>query len=363
VGTVNEPTAALLGYALDQAGTLGIGDIGGGTFDLTFLRVEEGHVYTTLATGGQNDLGGREYTLRLVELCVEHAARAGVKLDPAADLRDMVAIEIACEDAKKELTNQKSAFVSFRAKDRMLDLNIERSTFEERTADLTGQMLVCMQETLERAGMTPSDIDALALAGGGSRVPSIREGIEALLGSDKVKGNIDPDRAIVTGACLAIGLKLEEHRLAGDAELLESVPEYLLKGQVSLREITGQALGVAAVNKSTGDHVLVAIVDKGAPLPASEAKVFGLSHGDAAQVNAPISVLEGESGASPSECHALAEFPLEGLPAGPVDDRIEVHFDVSTDGLVEVHAMDRHSGKEIRQKVDAAGVVKKESAT
>jgi len=357
VGTVNEPTAALLSYARDKAGAYAVGDIGGGTFDVSILRVEKGHVYTTLATGGQDDLGGREYTLALLRQCVDHASQQGVALDPADDLRDMVGIELACEEAKKELSTQKSTIISFRVHNQLMDLEVDRNLFEDLTRELSQRIHGCLVAALEQAGLKASDLDGIVFAGGGSRVPSARKDIEAAVGDAKVLKDIDPDTAIVTGACYAIGMKLEERRLAGDVDLVENVPQYLLEGDVTLRDILGHDLGVAAVRKSTGEQVLAAIVSRGAALPASATKVFGLSNGDADTITTTITVLEGDADALVAECHSLAEFPLNDMPSGPTEDRIEIRVEVDSNGVVELHAMDTHSDVELRRQVEAAAAV------
>ena len=359
LGTVNEPTAALLGYLQNRKGVFGVSDLGGGTYDVTILRAEEGNVFTVLSTSGQNDLGGREYTACLITHCMEHAKSQGVQLDPATDIRDMVALEQACEEAKTELTTQKSALVSFRAKDRLLDLEISREQFEELTAPLGERILGHMKKALECAGLGPDDIDGVVFAGGGSRVPSARLNIEQLFGEKKILRDIDVDKAVVIGACRAIGLKLEERRQAGDTKLLGTVPDYLLKGEISLKEIVGQALGVEALNTMTQEQILVPIIEHGAALPTKASKTFGLLNGDQDQVEAAITVLQGKAHAPASEGHMLGKFPLSDLPAGPSEDRIEVTFEMDTNGLVILHAVDKHSDKEITQQVDAAGAVTK----
>jgi molecular chaperone DnaK len=359
VGIVNEPTAALLRYTEEKEGTYIVADIGGGTFDVNVLRVEKGKRYTTLATEGQDDLGGREYTLALVQACIDKAAAEGIALDPAGDVRDMVAIELACEEAKRELTHSTQALISFRAKDRMLDLEIARDGFEDLVAPLNERILSCFQGALEQAGLQAADLDGVVFVGGGSRVPSARRAIEGLVGADKLCRDIDPDRAVVTGACRAVGMKLEERRQAGDAELVESVSPYVLKGDIALQEIMANALGVGAIRKSTGEHILVPIVERGTQLPASANKDFGLSNGELDDVKASITILEGEAHAAVGACDSLASFSLEGMPAGPTENRIRVTFGVDVNGLVDVHALDTHSGKELHEKVDAAAALSK----
>lgn len=359
IGTVNEPTAALLGYAKGRLGIFAVSDIGGGTADITILKSEKGNVYTVLATSGQDDLGGREYTARLFAHCLAHAKGQGVELDPAVDFRDMIRLEQACEDAKIELSTQKSAFISFRAKDRLLDLEVTVEQFEDLTSPLGDQILGHMKTALEHANLRPGDITGVVFAGGGSRVPCGRRPIEQLFGEDKILRDIDVDKAVVLGACRAIGLKLEERRQAGDTKLVGTVPDYFLAGGVSVREIVGQALGVEALNTNTQQQTLVPIVEQGAPLPASASKTFGLLNGDKGQIETCISVLQGEAYCPASAAHVLGSFPLSDLPAGPSKDRIEITFRVDTNGLVDLHAIDKHSGKEIKRQVDAAGAVTK----
>jgi len=359
IGTVNEPTAALLGYAKGRHGVFAVSDLGGGTYDVTILKSEKGNVFTVLATSGQDDLGGREYTARLIDHCMAYAIGQGVDLDPAVDFLDMVRLEQACEDAKVELSTQRSAFISFRAKDRLLDLEVTAEQFEDITSSLGNQIFNHMTTALEHAGLRTADISGVVFAGGGSRVPGSRRPIEQLFGADKILRDIDVDKAVVLGACRAIGLKIEERRQAGDMKLVGKVPAYFLAGDVSIREIVGQALGVDALNMTNQQQTLVPIIEQGAALPASASKIFGMLNGDKDQFETYISVLQGEAYSLASAAHVLGKFPLSDLPAGPSEDRIEITFRVDTNGLVDLHAIDKHSGKEIKRQVDAAGAVTK----
>jgi molecular chaperone DnaK len=154
-------------------------------------------------------------------------------------------------------------------------------------------------------------------------------------------------------------LKLEERRQAGDVKLVGSVPAYFLAGGVSVQEVVGQALGVDALSTSIQQHTLVPIVEQGTALPVCASKSFGLLNGEKGQTATSISVLQGEAYSPASAALILGDFPLSDLPAGPSEDRIEITFRVDTNGLVDVHAIDKHSGKEITQQVDAAGAVTK----
>jgi len=357
IGIINEPTGAIIGYAKGKTGTYGVLDVGAGTCDVTLVTVKDGTDFTILASSGQDDLGGKEYLAYIIEHCLSLASRQGVVLDPVQDGRDLIGLEYACEAAKVELSSQPSTLISFRAKDRLIDHEMKRETFEELTTPLTQQIVAHMQDALGKANLTPRQLDGVVLVGGGSRVPSVRAAVEALFGTDKVLTNVDPTNAIVTGACHAVGLKIEERRQAGDLNLPGEIPAYVLKGDIQLSDITGQALGVEALNATTREMVLAPIVDQGTPLPASAKKLFGLLNGGAANVSAEIKVLEGKAYCRPDEARVLAEFSLSDLPAGPTKDRIAVLVDIDTNGLITVHAVDTLSSKEISQTVDAGGAV------
>jgi molecular chaperone DnaK len=126
-----------------------------------------------------------------------------------------------------------------------------------------------------------------------------------------------------------------------------------------VQEVVGQALGVDALSTSIQQHTLVPIVEQGTALPVCASKSFGLLNGEKGQTATSISVLQGEAYSPASAALILGDFPLSDLPAGPSEDRIEITFRVDTNGLVDVHAIDKHSGKEITQQVDAAGAVTK----
>ena len=354
IGLCNEPTGAILGYALGHDGTHAVTDIGAGTLDVSIVTVKDGTTFTILATSGQDDLGGIEFTRLLVNHCVDLAAGKGVQLEPERDLRDLTMLEHACEAAKIELSTQDTTLITFRARDQLLDVQISRAEFEQLAKPLCDQITAHVQHALSQAGLEPGAVDGVIFAGGGSRVPCARVGIEALFGPDKILRDIDPLPAVVTGAVHAASRKLTQHRLAGNTKLVESVPAWMLKGGVSLAEVTGQALGVEAVNTKTEEARLVPIVAQGTPLPASATKAFGVQGGEVAQTSPAVRVMEGEAFCSSDQARLLAEFKLNGLPAGPSEDRIEVTFAVDTNGLVEVHAMDAVSGTELEGRVENA---------
>lgn len=361
IATIDEPTSAVISYALGKTGVVAVIDIGAGTTDVTILRVEEGNVFTSLSTRGRDDLGGKEYTARLVDFCISYAAQNGVVLNPEEDFRDLVLLENECELAKLDLSSQEAVVISFRAKDRVFDVTLTRSKFEELVAPLNQAIFELVTDALNDAHLQPSEITDVVFAGGGCRVPCARASVEMFFGVEKVKHDIDVDKAVITGAALAIGLKVQECVAAGDTALAGQVPEYQLHGDIRLREILGQALGVKALDLRSRKDVLAAVLAQGTPIPACETRTFGLMNGNRANVDAEIVVLQGNDNDPPDQAQVLAQFPLSNLPAGPTENRIQVSFSVEYNGLIDVKAVDTFSGAAISGQADGRNAVAEQS--
>jgi molecular chaperone DnaK len=358
IGTINEPTAAALAYAEGKVGTFLIVDIGGGTTDVTALLAEEGNVFTVLASSGRNDLAGQEFTSRLFQLCVEHAATKGISLNPEDNPRDCVMAELECESGKRDLASQEKVTLMIPTGNALLDIAVTRERFAELCADLVASIGDLVSEVLTNAGLKPDDIDKVVLAGGGSRTVCVQDALAEKFGADKIARTIDPEAAVATGACHAIGLKIQERVAEGDTSLEGKVPEYLLEGSVSVREITSHDIGLAAVHETGDDPFLAPVVPRGTALPASETRLFGLTKVEDEDVNTSVVVLEGKAHAPASQANVLAEFPMGKLPAGPKEGRIKIRMEVSADGLVTVTATDTYTGKAITNQVEKRAAVK-----
>ncbi|NUM55771.1 MAG: Hsp70 family protein [Candidatus Hydrogenedentes bacterium] len=358
IGTVNEPTAAIVAYGKGKDGAFVVVDIGGGTTDVSIVRVENGCEFTVLGTAGRDDRGGREFTSAIVDSCVDYARQHGITLDPEEDARDIILLDSECENAKIDVTTRESTTITFRAKDKLFDVPLTRATFESLVAPVCEDIFALFTEAMTQTGLQPDQIDGLVFAGGGSRVHCARARIEAFVGLDKVRKDIDVDKAIVMGAVDLIGAKIEERAAAGNLAIKAQVEEYQLKADVNVRDVLGQALGIHAIDKRTGRELMAPIIEQGAPLPAKATRLFGLVMlQEGLPGTANIVVLQGKALSDAKDCQALQSFVLDKVPDGPMDERVRVTFAVDTNGLVDVHAIDTLSGSEIAGQVDARGAI------
>jgi len=302
-------------------------------------------------------------TLALMDLCKEEMARKNISLDPETDLRELVILEQVCEEGKKDLATMEKVHLTFQAKGEFFQLEVSREQFEEAIRPILGGIRTLIQETLDMAGLQPSDFDGAVLAGGGSRVLAVQNLAVEIFGEERIRRDIDPDTAVVKGAALSLGQKIREAVASGDKEMALIAEGYNLPCQeIQLQEILGSSLGVRAERSSTGEEVLAEIVPPKTSVPCEVSRVFGLKHDGAGEVNATITVLQGKADAPADEQMVLVEIPLNGLPPGPSKQRIEIFFRIDANGIVYVRAVDLFSKKEISGQADASGAVRKGTA-
>ena len=362
LGIISEPVAAILAYAKGKKLCAMVVDIGGGTTDVAICRMHEGDVFETLASAGCNDVGGKEYTSLLFQYCVEKALEQGITLNHDTNLRDMSMLEFACEEAKTSLSTQNRVLINCILDSKPFELEVTQETFEKLTEGLSNSILELVTDAMGRANLSPEDLDALIFVGGGSRSPFACNAIEKLFTPDQIMRDIDPEQAVVLGGLESIGMKIEEKIAAGDMELKSETEGLELPGIAQVKDITGRGLGVRAHSRNAGKDVLAAVVPQGSPIGSDYVRLFGLQNGHQDNVNTTIEVLEGDDGVDPSEARILAEFPLDDLPAGPSEERVELTFQVDSDGLVHVQATDLFSGKSIQKTVDPASIDVDESS-
>ena len=325
---INEPTSAALAYGLDnsQEQKIMVYDLGGGTFDVSIIEIGGG-VIEVLATSGNNSLGGDDFDERLVQYIVQEFKKAE-DVDLNQDKMAMQRVRDSAEKAKKELstiitTNINLPFItSTQDGPKHIDINITQAKFDELTADLIERTMGPVEVALQDAGVTADELDKIILVGGSTRIPAVQDAVKNLTGKDPFKG-INPDE------CVALGAAVQGGKLAGD----EGV------GSVVLLDVTPLSLGIETLG-----GVATKLIPKNTAIPTNEKQIFSTATDNQTVVN--INIVQGEHELA-KDNKTLGEFVLDGIAPSPRGvPKIEVTFDIDTNGIVHVSAKDLGTGKE-----------------
>jgi molecular chaperone DnaK len=332
---INEPTAAALAYGLDKksAGTIAVYDLGGGTFDISVLEIGDG-VFEVKSTNGDTFLGGEDFDIRLVEyLAAEFKKEQGIDL--TKDKLALQRLREAAEKAKIELSSASQTeinlpFITADASGpKHLTMKLSRAKFESLVDDLVQRTIEPCKAALKDAGIKAGEIDEVVLVGGMTRMPKIQEIVKQFFGKEPHKG-VNPDEVVAMGAAIQGGV------LQGDVK------------DVLLLDVTPLSLGIETLG-----GVFTRLIERNTTIPTKKSQVFSTADDNQSAVTIRVSQGEREMAA---DNKLLGQFDLVGLPPAPRGvPQIEVTFDIDANGIVQVSAKDKGTGKEQQIRIQASG--------
>jgi molecular chaperone DnaK len=332
---INEPTAAALAYGLDkkEGKTIAVYDLGGGTFDISVLEIGDG-VFEVKSTNGDTFLGGEDFDMRLVEyLAAEFKKEQGIDLKN--DKLALQRLKEAAEKAKIELSSSSQTEINLpfitadQSGPKHLTMKLTRAKFESLVDDLIQRTVEPCKAALKDAGLKAGEIDEVVLVGGMTRMPKVQEVVKQFFGKEPHKG-VNPDEVVALGAAIQAGV------LQGDVK------------DVLLLDVTPLSLGIETLG-----GVFTRLIERNTTIPTKKSQVFSTAEDSQSAVT--IRVFQGEREMA-QDNKALGQFDLVGIPPAPRGvPQIEVTFDIDANGIVNVSAKDKGTGKEHQIRIQASG--------
>jgi molecular chaperone DnaK len=337
---INEPTASALAYGLDKKHDekIAVYDLGGGTFDISILELGEG-VFEVKATNGDTHLGGDDFDQRVIEwLLAEFKREEGIDL--RSDQQALQRLKEAAEKAKIELSTTTTTEINlpyitaYEGNPKHLVITLSRAKLEDLVADLIDKTRGPVSQALRDAGLKPGEVDEVVLVGGMTRMPAVHEAVKQMFGGKEPHRGVNPDEVVAIGAAIQAGV------LAGEVK------------DVLLLDVTPLSLGI-----ETMGGVMTRLIDRNTTIPTSKSQVFSTASENQTQVE--VHVLQGERDFA-NDNKTLGKFILDGIPPAPRGvPQIEVTFDIDANGILDVKAKDRATGREQQVRITASSMLSK----